>query len=249
VKLVVAHLYPDYLNIYADRGNMAVLERRAAWRGIGFDYRPVSAGETPTPADADLYYVGGGQDREQALIAPDFARRGPALVEAVAEGAALLAVCGGYQLLGRFYRDRSGAELPGVGFFPLHTMAGETRMIGDVLLECELTAGERRTVAGFENHAGRTFLDAGAEPLGRVVAGFGNNGEDRLEGCRVGRAIGTYLHGPLLPRNPWLADWLISQALARRAGEPVELEPLAEDLEADAHRVAAERARSRGGRF
>jgi CobQ-like glutamine amidotransferase family enzyme len=249
VKIVVAHLYPDYLNIYADRGNMAVLERRAAWRGISFDYRAVSLGETPRPGEADLYYVGGGQDREQALIAPDLAAKGAALVEAVGAGAALLAVCGGYQLLGRFYRDRSGAELPGVGFFPLHTIAGDKRMIGDVLLECELTPGEPRTLAGFENHAGRTFLEEGAEPLGRVAAGFGNNGDDGLEGCRVGRAIGTYLHGPLLPRNPWLADWLIAQALARRAGEPVELDPLAEDFETDAHRVAAERARNRGGRL
>jgi lipid II isoglutaminyl synthase (glutamine-hydrolysing) len=248
VKIVVAHLYPDYLNIYADRGNMAVLERRAAWRGIGFDYRALSVGETPVPGEADLYYVGGGQDREQALIAPDLAEKGGALVEAVAGGAALLAVCGGYQLLGRFYRDRSGAELPGVGFFPLHTVAGEKRMIGDVLLECELTRGEPRTLAGFENHAGRTFLEAGAEPLGRVVAGFGNNGEDGVEGCRIGSAIGTYLHGPLLPRNPWLADWLIAQALARRAGEPVQLEPITEDFEGPAHRVAAERARTRGGR-
>jgi CobQ-like glutamine amidotransferase family enzyme len=121
-------------------------------------------------------------------------------------------------------------------------------MIGDVLLECEFTPGERQTLAGFENHAGRTFLEAGAEPLGRVVAGFGNNGEDGFEGCRVGRAIGTYLHGPLLPRNPWLADWLIARALARRAGEPVALEPLGADFESDAHRVAAERARTRGGR-
>ena len=249
MKIVVAHLYPDYLNIYADRGNMAVLERRAAWRGIEFEYRTVSVGEDVEPGQADLYYVGGGQDREQALIAPDLAAKGPGLVEAVAEGAALLAVCGGYQLLGRFYRDRSGAELPGVGFFPLHTVAGDRRMIGDVLLECELAPGERRTLAGFENHAGRTFLEEGAEPLGRVVAGFGNNGEDGYEGCRVGRAIGTYLHGPLLPRNPWLADWLISQALGRRAGEPVELEPVPDDFEPEAHRVAAERARTRGGRF
>ena len=249
MKIVVAHLYPDYLNIYADRGNMAVLERRAAWRGIGFDYRTLSVGETPSPGEADLYYVGGGQDREQALIAPDLAHKGASLVEEVAGGAALLAVCGGYQLLGRFYRDRSGAQLPGVGFFPLHTVAGEKRMIGDVLLECELPPGERRTLAGFENHAGRTFLEPGAEPLGRVVAGFGNNGEDGREGCRIGRAVGTYLHGPLLPRNPWLADWLIAQALARRTGEPVELEPIPEDFEPQAHRVAAERARTRGGRL
>jgi lipid II isoglutaminyl synthase (glutamine-hydrolysing) len=249
VKVVVGHLYPDYLNIYADRGNMAVLERRAAWRGIGFDYRTIGLGDQVRPGEHDLFYVGGGQDREQALIAPDLASKGAPLAEAAAGGAALLAVCGGYQLLGRYYRDRSGAELPGIGLFRHHTIAGERRMIGDALLECELDSGERRAIAGFENHAGRTYLEEGAEPLGRVVAGFGNNGEDGFEGCRLGAALGTYLHGPLLPRNPWLADWLLARALARRLGEPPELEPLADDFEASAQRVSADRARSRGGRF
>jgi CobQ-like glutamine amidotransferase family enzyme len=247
VKLVLGHLYPDYLNIYADRGNMAVLERRAAWRGIEFDYRTIGLGER-VPAEVDLFYVGGGQDREQALVAQDLADKAEALGEAVAGGAALLAVCGGYQLLGRFYRDRSGAELPGVGLLPLHTVAGERRMIGDVLLECELDEGPARTLAGFENHAGRTYLDAGARPLGRVVSGFGNNGDDGFEGCVAGRTLGTYLHGPLLPRNSWLADWLLAQGLARRLGAAPELAPLPDDFEADAHAVAAGRARARGGR-
>jgi lipid II isoglutaminyl synthase (glutamine-hydrolysing) len=247
-KIVVGHLYPDYLNIYADRGNMAVLERRAAWRGIGFEYGTIGLGET-VPGDHDLYYVGGGQDREQALVAPDLAAKAEPLREAVARGAAFLGVCGGYQLLGRFYRDRSGAELPGIGLLPHYTVAGERRMIGDVLLECELEPGERRPLAGFENHAGRTYLDAGSEPLGRVVAGFGNNGEDGFEGSRLGSAVGTYLHGPLLPRNPWLADWLIAQALARRLGEAPELPELPDDFESAAQRVSAERARARGGRF
>jgi CobQ-like glutamine amidotransferase family enzyme len=249
VRLVLGHLYPDYLNIYADRGNMAVLERRAAWRGIELDYRPISVGDPVRPGEHDLLYIGGGQDREQALIAPDLAAKAEQISEAAAGGAALLAVCGGYQLLGRFYRDRSGAELPGIGLFPLHTVAGERRMIGDVLLECELEPGTTRTLAGFENHAGRTFLEDGARPLGRVVAGFGNNGEDGFEGCRLERAIGTYLHGPLLPRNSWLADWLLGEALARRLGEPPALEPLPDDFEEDAHAVAARRAQSRGGRF
>jgi lipid II isoglutaminyl synthase (glutamine-hydrolysing) len=250
VKIVVGHLYPDYLNIYADRGNIAVLERRAAWRDIGFDYRTIGVGDRVRPGEHDLYYVGGGQDREQALIAPDLAAKGQALVEAVENGAAFLAVCGGYQLLGRFYRDRSGAELPGIGLLPHHTVAGERRMIGDVLLECELAAGERRTLAGFENHAGRTYLEDAAEPLGRVLAGFGNNGEDGLEGARRGAAVGTYLHGPLLPRNAWLADWLLSQALARRSrGEAPQLQPLDDHVEGAAQRVSAERARARGGRF
>jgi CobQ-like glutamine amidotransferase family enzyme len=248
MRVLVGHLYPDYLNIYADRGNIAVLERRAAWRGIGLDYRSISLGDT-IPDGADLLYIGGGQDREQGLIATDLAAKGARIAEAVAGGAALLAVCGGYQLLGRFYRDRNGVELPGIGLFPLVTIAGERRMIGDILLECELDTGVRRTLAGFENHGGRTYLDNGTEALGRVVAGFGNNGEDGHEGCRVGRAVGTYLHGPLLPRNPWLADWLLVQALAHGTGEAHELAPLEDGLEGRAHEVAAGRARARGGRY
>jgi lipid II isoglutaminyl synthase (glutamine-hydrolysing) len=247
VRVVLGHLYPDYLNIYADRGNMAVLDRRASWRGIELDYRPIGLGEVVDPG-FDLLYIGGGQDREQALIAPDLAAKGEEVKRAAAGGTAVLAVCGGYQLFGRFYRDRSGAELPGIGLFPLQTVAGERRMIGDVLLECELAPGAPRTLAGFENHAGRTYLDAGARPLGRVVAGFGNNGEDGFEGCVVGRAVGTYLHGPLLPRNPWLADWILEQALAHANGEAPALEPLEDALEARAHDVSARRARSRGGR-
>jgi lipid II isoglutaminyl synthase (glutamine-hydrolysing) len=249
MRIVVGHLFPDYLNIYADRGNMAVLAQRAAWRGHELEVRALGPGDGVRPGEHDLYYVGGGQDREQELIAPALAAMGPGLLEAIKGGAAALAVCGGYQLLGRFYRDRSGDELLGAGVLPLHTVAGERRMIGDVLLECELEPGEYRTLAGFENHAGRTVLDAGAEPLGRVLAGFGNDGESGYEGCRAGRVLGTYLHGPLLPRNPWLADWLLAQALAHRTGEPPELEPLGDELEAEAHAVAADRARTRGGRF
>ncbi|MDQ5821094.1 MAG: glutamine amidotransferase, partial [Actinomycetota bacterium] len=198
----------------------------------------------------DLLYVGGGQDREQALVAPDFAAKAEGLRAAIEGGTTVLAVCGGYQLLGRYYRDRHGVELPGAAVLPLHTVAGETRMIGDVLLECELEPGEPRTLAGFENHAGRTVLDPGAEPLGRVVAGFGNDGQSGFEGCRAGRVVGTYLHGPLLPRNPWLADWILTQALAHATGgEPQELDALGDGLEAEAHRVASRRAHERGGRY
>jgi CobQ-like glutamine amidotransferase family enzyme len=245
----VGHLYPDYLNIYADRGNMAVFAARARLRGIELEVAAIGLGETVEPGAHDLLYVGGGQDREQALIAGDIATKSDALRAAVAGGAAVLAVCGGYQLLGRSYRDRYGADLPGAGVLPLETVAGERRMIGDVLLECTFS-GELRTLAGFENHAGRTLLDEGAEPLGRVISGFGNDGESGYEGCRAGRAIGTYLHGPLLPRNPWLADWLLAQAVAHRTGgEPPAFEPLEDELEAQAHAVSAARARSRGGRF
>ena len=247
--LVVGHLFPDYLNIYADRGNIAVLNARAGWRGYELEVQALGAGAEIRPGDHDLFYVGGGQDREQALIAPALAALAPALHEAFEDGAAFLAVCGGYQLLGRFYRDQSGAEQPGVGLLPLHTIAGSRRMIGDVLLECELEAGMLETLAGFENHAGRTILDEGSEPLGRVVSGFGNDGESGYEGCRVGRAIGTYLHGPLLPRNPWLADWLLAQAIAHRTGAAPDIEPLPDELEHEAHAVSARRAESRGGRF
>jgi CobQ-like glutamine amidotransferase family enzyme len=250
VKIRVGHLYPDYLNIYADRGNIAVLADRAARRGHELDVAPIGLGEPIRAGTHDLLYIGGGQDREQALVSGDLAGKAEGVREAVEDGTAVLAVCGGYQLLGRFYRDRLVGELPGAALFPLHTIAGERRMIGDVLLECELDPGVRRTVAGFENHAGRTYLDPEAAPLGRVVAGFGNDGESGLEGCRLGRAIGTYLHGPLLPRNPWLTDWLLAQALAHRSGgSPPDLPPLGDELEAEAHTVSAERARARGGRF
>jgi CobQ-like glutamine amidotransferase family enzyme len=238
VKITVGHLYPDYLNIYADRGNIAVLRERARLRGHELVVVPIGP-EEDVPGGIDLFYVGGGQDREQALVARDLVRKGDAIHRAVDAGAGFLAVCGGYQLLGRSYRDVAGEELPGIGLLPLHTVAGDRRMIGDVLLDCAW-AGE--TLAGFENHAGRTYLDEDAEPLGRVVAGFGNDGRSGFEGCRRGRVYGTYLHGPLLPRNPWFADRLLAEALG------VELEPLPDELEAQAHAVSAERARTRGGR-
>jgi CobQ-like glutamine amidotransferase family enzyme len=247
MRIAVAHLYPDYLNIYADRGNIAVLTRRAALRGHALHVTGVEPGDPLDPSAYDLLYVGGGQDREQALIAPDLAQRGEEIAAAVETGTAVLAVCGGYQLLGRGYRGRDGAWMPGAGVLPLETEAGERRLIGDVLLEADLGGGTRLAVAGFENHAGRTLLDPGATPLGRVVAGHGNDGTSGFEGCRVGAAIGTYLHGPLLPRNPELADWLLGRAL-EHAGAPCELEPLSDELERLAHAVSAGRARSRGGR-
>ncbi len=244
MKIRVGHLYPDYLNIYADRGNIAVLAERARARGHELEVHSVGMREAVPAGAIDLFYIGGGQDREQALVAGDLAAKAGALAEAVAGGAAFLAVCGGYQLLGRSYVDVAGNELPGTGLLPLRTVAGRSRMIGDVLLECEW-AGE--TLAGFENHAGRTLLDPGAEPLGRVVAGFGNDGSSGFEGCRAGRVYGTYLHGPLLPRNPWFADRLLGEALLHGGG-PDELAPLPDELERAAHRVSAGRARSRGGR-
>jgi CobQ-like glutamine amidotransferase family enzyme len=245
MRIRVGHLYPDYLNIYADRGNIAVLAERARARGHELDVRAIGMGDAVPVGEVDLFYVGGGQDREQALVARDLEAKAAPLREAVEQGAAFLAVCGGYQLLGRFYKDVSGEELPGIGLLPLHTVAGERRMIGDVLLDCDWAG---RTLAGFENHAGRTILDEGAEPLGRVLSGFGNDGASGYEGCRYKRVYGTYLHGPLLPRNPWFADELLADALAH-AGGPAELEPLPDELEQEAHEVSAARARARGGKF
>ena len=245
MKIKVGHLYPDYLNIYADRGNIAVLAHRARARGHELDVRAI--GMRDGVPEVDLLYVGGGQDREQELVAQDLAQKADALRAAVEDSAVFLAVCGGYQLLGRSYRDVAGTELPGIGLLPLETAAGTRRMIGDVLLECDWAG---RTLAGFENHAGRTLLDPGAEPLGRVVFGFGNDGESGYEGCRAGRVYGTYLHGPLLPRNPWFADRLLSEALAHATGgAPEELAALPDALERAAHEVSAGRARSRGGRY
>ena len=246
MNIRAAHLYPDYLNIYADRGNIAVLARRASLRGHTLELTGIDPDDVLELSAFDLIYLGGGQDREQALIAPDLASRGADLRRAVEQGTAVLAVCGGYQLLGRGYRGRDGSWLPGAEVFPLETVAGTKRLIGNVLLEIDLD-GVWTTVAGFENHAGRTLLDAGALPLGRVVAGHGNDGVSGYEGCRVGAAIGTYLHGPLLPRNPVLADWLLARALEHAGGDGV-LDPLPDELERLAHAVSAGRARSRGGR-
>jgi len=246
MKIRVAHLYPDYLNIYADRGNIAVFERRAALRGHLLEVTAVAPGDQLDASAFDLVYVGGGQDREQALVAPDLERRGGDLRAAVETGTAVLAVCGGYQLLGRGYRGRDGSWLPGAGLFPLETVAGERRLVGDVLLDVKLDA-TTTTVAGFENHAGRTLLDPYAVPFGRVLAGHGNDGSTGFEGCRVAGAIGTYLHGPLLPRNPVLSDWLLARALEHAGGDGG-LEPLGDELEQLAHAVSAGRARSRGGR-
>jgi lipid II isoglutaminyl synthase (glutamine-hydrolysing) len=234
-ELRVCALYPDLMNIYADRGNLLVLERRCRWRGIDFSLTASGLGDGLDPDSADLFYLGGGQDRDQKLCALDLAEiKRDALHAAAARGAVILAVCGGYQLLGHSYE--LGAEtLPGVGLVDLVTVRSDApRLIGNVAIEVELEPGAQRVLAGFENHGGRTRLGAGEAPLGRVLKGYGNNGEDGYEGVRRGNVIGTYLHGPLLPKNVWFADRLIQAALGSR--EP--LEPLEDRLEAAAHAEA-----------
>jgi hypothetical protein len=223
------------MNIYADRGNLRLLEQRCRWRGIGFELSASGLGDPLDPDGADLFYIGGGQDRDQRLCAFDLAEgKREALHEAAGRGAVVLAVCGGYQLLGHSY-ELGDEVLPGVGLVDLHTKRSDRpRLIGNVAIEVELDPGQRRTLAGFENHGGRTTLGPGETPLGRVLNGHGNDGRSGYEGVRRGNVIGTYLHGPLLPKNAWLADWLIAAALGLT--EP--LAPLDDRLEAAAHAEA-----------
>ena len=225
-------LYPELMNIYADRGNIAVLRARCEWRGLGFELGSATVGEPLDQAAYDLFYMGGGQDRDQIAVAEDMAAtKRDALHAAADRGAAVLAVCGGYQLLGHSYQLGS-EELPGVGLVDLRTVREDgPRLIGNCAIEADVGTGPR-TIAGFENHGGRTYLGDDSQALGRVLAGHGNNGSDRLEGVRVGNVIGTYLHGPLLPKNVWLADRLIEMALG------IELEPLDDTLEDAAHASA-----------
>jgi hypothetical protein len=238
-------LYPEQMNIYADRGNILFLQRRCEWRGIPFEYAAAGPGVGFDPGDHDLIYIGGGQDRDQVLVADDMlSTKRDAIASAVDDGAALLAVCGGYQLLGHRYQldDRS---IAGLGIADLETVREPgPRLIGNVSIEVDLGQGTR-VLAGFENHGGRTYLGEAAQPLGRVLHGHGNNGSDGYEGVRRANMFGTYLHGPLLPKNAWLADRLISLALGRRTGAEPELEPLADELEAASH-ASALRAAERG---
>jgi CobQ-like glutamine amidotransferase family enzyme len=227
------------MNIYADRGNIALLERRSCWRGIGFELARAGLGDRIDPDEHDLFYIGGGQDRDQMLVARDLVEtKREALAEADAAGSVVLGVCGGYQLLGRSYALPDGERLPGLGLVDLETVREPgPRLIGNVVIEVDLGDGPRR-VAGFENHGGRTYLGVDEQPLGGVVSGFGNNGRDGREGVRRGHLLGTYLHGPLLPKNAWLADRLIEWGLEARSGQPVRLAPLDDALEKQAHECA-----------
>ena len=238
-------LYPEQMNIYADRGNILFLQRRCEWRGIPFDYAAAGPGDGFDPAEHDLIYIGGGQDRDQVLVARDmFETKRDAIASAVDDGAALLAVCGGYQLLGHSYQ-LGEQSISGLGLADLETVRDPgPRLIGNVSIEVDLGGGPR-VLAGFENHGGRTHLGPAAEPLGRVMHGHGNNGRDGYEGVKRLNLIGTYLHGPLLPKNVWLADRLIAVAVGRRAGSEPALEPLDDQLETASH-ASALRAAERG---
>jgi hypothetical protein len=230
-ELRVCALYPDVMNIYADRGNLLLLERRCAWRGIGFTTTAASFGDRIDPGAHDLFYLGGGQDRDQLLCAQDLVETKREDLHAAADrGAIVLGVCGGYQLLGHGY-----GAMPGVGLVDVRTVRpDDSRLIGNVAIEVDLGDGPR-VLAGFENHGGRTTLGPGEAPLGRVLRGHGNDGRSGHEGVRRGTVIGTYLHGPLLPKNAWFADWLIAAGTGLALSD---LEPLDDALEDAAHASA-----------
>lgn len=246
MKLVICHLYPDLMNLYGDRGNVITIAQRCRWRGIEPEVRPVHVGERLDRKSCDILFLGGGQDKEQLIVSRDLvASKADDIRWLVEDGVPALTICGGFQLLGKYFQTGTGDILEGISVFDAWTIAGTKRCIGDVIIESSLS-GEKRTLVGFENHSGKTYLGPSTTPLGRVVVGYGNNAEDGYEGAVYKHAIGTYLHGSLLPKNPWLADYIILIALQRRYGQTVGLEPLDDDLEHRAHLAMIERIRRRG---
>jgi CobQ-like glutamine amidotransferase family enzyme len=245
--LRICHLYPDLLNLYGDRGNIMVLVARARRRGIEVAVRDAGLDDEIGPDDADLFFIGGGEDRQQRIAVGDLVGRKRAPLEAaVADGAVMLAVCGGYQLIGNYYRPAEGEDLPGLGLVDLwteHAGPAAPRLIGNLVVQPD---GGEPPLVGFENHGGRTYLGAGARPLGRVISGYGNNGTDHTEGAVAGRVYGTYLHGPLLPKNPAFADRLIREALSRRF-PGTELAPLPDTFETRAREAMLTRLGARAG--
>jgi len=237
----LCHLYPDLMNIYADRGNIAVFRQRLAWRGYGLEITNASVGDSIEADAHDLYYLGGGQDRDQDLVADDLAHKAEVLRDAADHGAAQLYVCGGIQLAGHSYVASNGERLGGVSVLDLETAAGQTRLIGDLVIEATIE-GTTRQIVGYENHAGRTTLGPTCTALGKVKTGHGNNDTDGTEGATRDHVIATYLHGPLLPKNPWVADTLLVWALEHRYGAGIELASLDDALEDRAHAAAVERA-------
>jgi CobQ-like glutamine amidotransferase family enzyme len=242
MTLRIAHLYGDLMNIYGDWGNILTLIYRAKQRQIAVEVQTVSVGYELKPGSFDLYFFGGGQDAGQEIVAPDLQRIAQTLKNDIDDGVALLSICGGYQLLGHSYKTAEGVELPGAGVLPVTTESGPQRMMQNVTValnpQLDIERSHSATLVGFENHSGRTRLLENAIALGRVIRGDGNNGEDGTEGVVMRHAVGSYLHGSCLPKNPHLADWLLTKALSRRYRE-VDLQPLDDSLEWHAHHRAA----------
>ncbi len=242
-KINIYHLYPAHLNLYGDRGNILALCRRADWHGIDLEVVPVEPGGEIDFACCDLLYMGGGQDSDQKMVAEDLKTRQSDMSRAVEAGMTIFAVCGSYQLLGQYYTTSSGEKIGGLEIVDLYTEAGPKRLIGNAVIKCSLW-NPPRTLVGFENHAGKTYLGPGLEPLGEVQIGHGNNGSDKTEGAVYKNVIGTYLHGSLLPKNPWLTDYLLNNALSYRnqSFRPAQLD---DSLEQQAHDSAIRLAGSR----
>jgi lipid II isoglutaminyl synthase (glutamine-hydrolysing) len=242
LNIRIGWLYPDLMNIYGDRGNVITLVNRCKWRGIPVDVDELDVGDPIANGRHDIFFMGGGQDREQEIVYMDLLElKGEALKRQIENGAAALAICGGYQLFGKFYRPFEGDELKGIDIFDAYTVAGDRRCIGNVVANSAL-GGRPGTVVGFENHSGKTYLGEGCAPLGMVTVGYGNNAEDRTEGAVYMGAVGTYLHGSLLPKNPGVADFLIERGLARTGG-PIRLDALDDTMELRAHEAAVSRAK------
>ena len=239
MELKLCHLYPDVLNLYGDRGNVLCMERRLQWRGIDVAVTGISVGETLKASEFDLFFIGGGQDFEQEVLLEDLGGgKGSELCAAVQDGKTFLAICGGYQMLGAYYKTWDGVQCDFLGALDLYTIGCRQRMIGDYLFTCEELGGA--SVVGFENHSGKTYLGSGVRPLGMVRTGFGNNGEDGTEGARYRNVFATYSHGCLLPKNPVLCDHILVTALSYKYGN-VQLPPLEDTLEQNAHRYMERR--------
>lgn len=261
MSIIIGYLYGDLMNIYGDTGNIIALKKRAEWRGIKVTVKNFSTENILKEGDADIFFFGGGQDLQQVLVAKDLGEsgKGKIIKSEVERGIPLLSICGGYQLLGEYYQPQSGPRLPGAGLFPAYTVAGEKRMIGNIVISIDNgqwtmdnfkssnsqmpNAKCQMLLVGFENHSGKTYLRKGVMPLGKVIKGFGNNGEDQTEGCIYKNAIGCYMHGPLLPKNPQLTDWLIKKALEVKYGKVVELKSLDDTLETLAHEKSVQKFR------
>lgn len=255
-KIKLYHLYPDVMNLYGDLGNVVALKNRCQWRDIDFEVINVQIGSGVDLTDADIIYMGGGQDRGQEIVAVDLQKRGREIKELVENGLVVLTICGGFQLFGQFFKTKTGKKIPGIGIFDAYTEAGDKRLIGNIVLDisqtslewnnsCKLHIEERGkfTLVGFENHSGLTYLGPRTQPLGRVLEGYGNLGDGAYEGGVYKNAFGTYLHGSLLPKNPHLADHLISLALFYRYKNLIPLDDLNDQLEWLAHRAAIMRAK------
>ena len=234
MELKICHMYPDVLNLYGDRGNVMCLQKRLAWRGIESTVERLPIGTDKSLSGFDLVFIGGGQDFEQQVLLEDLHRgKDREIRAAIEDGVAFLTICGGYQMLGHYYETYDGQRCDFIGAVDLVTVGSKTRMIGNYKFQCGPESGGS-LVVGFENHSGKTRLGSGVKPLGTVLAGFGNNGEDKTEGVRYRNVFGTYSHGPLLPKNPALCDFILRTALERKYGK-ADLSPLDDAAELAAH--------------